>query len=222
MTLSNRQLDLSQICVDLHIEPNLFNERSCAVGHSLVAGISSTLDPTVYFVPLTAGSTKKCRVILHETPYGRAHALTACSCEDWQVHHRDAPMSSAWICPHGTSVLLSLGRSDTYLDFVSLPKVPVVLTVEMDFGLDRRRFFAAFGKKYLYRWGGLGIDLEMAKESYRLRFGVNSLSKLKQCDWAIAAAEVQSAIRSNTIMIDRAANIKTTLLGALGREERAA
>ena len=92
----------------------------------------------------------------------------------------------------------------------------------MDFGLDRRRFFAAFGKKYLYRWGGLGIDLEMAKESYRLRFGVDSLAKLKQCDWAIAAAEVQSAVRSNMIMINKAAEIKATLLGALGRKERAA
>ena len=227
MILQSRQLKLSQVCVDLNLMPNLRNERSCALASVLVGSVSSHIAPTVYYVPLTAGSTEKCRVILHENPYRRSYALTACSCEDWQIHHRDGiyinPMSSLWICPHGASVLLSLGRSDTYLDFVSLPKsYPPVPIVEMDFGLDRRRFFAAFGKKYLYRWGGLGIDLEMAKESYRLRFGVNSLSKLKQCDWAIAAAEVQSAIRSNTIMIDRAANIKTTLLGALGREERAA
>ena len=169
---------------------------------------------------------QKCRVILHENPYGRSYALTACSCEDWQSHHRDgiylSPMSSDWICPNGASVLLSLGRSDTYLEFVSLPKLPPVENIEMDFGLDRRRFFAAFGKKYLYRWGMLGIDLEMAQEAYRLRFGVNSLSKLKQCDWAIAAAEVQSAVRSDMIMINKAAEIKTTLLGALGRRERAA
>ena len=212
MTLSNRQLNLSQVCVDLHIQPNLRNERSCALAHSLVEGIDATVDPTVYHVALTAGSTLKCRVILHETPYGRAHALTACSCEDWQIHHRDGIMSSSWICPHGASVLLSLGRSETYLDFVSLPKVPSVPTVEMDLGIDRRRFFAAFGKKYIYRWAMLDIDKEMAMEAYRLRFGVNSLSKLKQCDWAIAAAEVQSAVRSDMIMINRAAEIKDLLL----------
>ena len=219
MTLSNRQLNLSQVCVDLHIQPNLRNERSCALAHSLVEGIDATVDPTVYHVALTAGSTLKCRVILHETPYGRAHALTACSCEDWQVHHRDCLMSSSWICPHGASVLLSLGRSDTYLDFVSLPKASPVENIEMDLGIDRRRFFAEIGKKYRYRWGMLGIDLEMAQESYRLRFGVNSLSKLKQSDWAIAAAEVQAAVQSEMIMINRAANIKETLLGALGARE---
>ena len=221
MTLSNRQLDLCQICVDLHIESNLRNERSCALGHSLVAGVTSTLDPTVYYVPLTAGSTEKCRVILHEHPYGRAYALTACSCEDWQTHHRDDLMSSRWICQHGASVLLSLGRSETYLDFVSLPEAPAVETVEMDLGIDRRRFFAAFSKKYLYRWDMLEIDLEMAKEAYRLRFGVDSLSKLSQAQWAIAAAEMQSAVRSNMIMVNRAAEIKATLLGALGAREAA-
>ena len=67
----------------------------------------------------------------------------------------------------------------------------------------------------------MGIDLEMAKESYRLRFGVNSLSKLKQSDWAIAAAEMQSAVRSNMVMISKADEIKTALLGALGRKEAA-
>ena len=221
MTLSNRQLDLSQICVDLHIQPNLFNERSCALGHSLVKGVTSTLDPTVYHVPLTAGSTQKCRVILHERPYGRASALTACSCDDWQIHHRDDLMSSNWICPHGASVLLSLGRSETYLDFVYLPEAPPVQTGEMDFGADRRRFFAAFSKKYLYRWGMLGIDLEMAQEAYRLRFGVDSLSKLSQAQWAIAAAEMQVAVRSNTMMISKADEIKTALLGALGAREAA-
>lgn len=225
MMIENRQLNFSQICADLHIQPNLRNEKSCALGYSLVKGITSRLDPAVYYVPLTAGSTLKCRVILHENPYGRSRTLTACSCDDWQTHHRDLfglnPMSSSWICPHGASVLLSLGRSDTYLDFVSLPKAPPVPIVEMDFGLDRRRFFAAFGKKYIYRWGMLGIDLEMAEESYRLRFGVNSLSKLKQRDWAFAAAEVQSATRSDMIMINKAANIKTTLLGALGKKEAA-
>ena len=225
MMLSNRQLDLSQICVDLNLQPNLKTERACAIGHSLVEGVTSTLNPTVYHIPLTAGSTEKCRVILHEAPYGRSHALTACSCDDWQAHHRDGfginPMSSNWICPHGASVLLSLGRSETYLDFVSLPKAPPVQTVEMDNGLDRRRFFAAFSKKYLYRWGMLGIDLEMAQEAYRLRFGVDSLSKLKQSEWAIAAAEMQSAVKSNTIMINKAGEIKTTLWGALGAREAA-
>ena len=89
MIVSNRQLDLSQICVDLGIQPYLRNERSCAIGHSLVEGVVSSADPTVYYVPLTAGSTEKCRVILHENPYGRSYALTACSCADWQIHHRD-------------------------------------------------------------------------------------------------------------------------------------
>ncbi|MCH8290193.1 hypothetical protein IH992_03695 [Candidatus Poribacteria bacterium] len=220
MTLQNRQLNLSQVCVDLHIQPNLRNERSCALGHSLVGGIDATVDPTVYHAPLIAGSTETCRVILHETPYGRAHALTACSCEDWQVHHRDAPMSSSWICPHGASVLLSLGRSDIYLDFVALPKAPSVPTVEMDFGLDRRRFFAAFGKNYIYRWAMLGIDKDMAMEAYRIRFGVDSLSKLKQSDWAITAAEVQSAVRSDMIMINKAAEIKDLLLKACGSAHR--
>ena len=219
MLISNRQLDLSKICVDLNLQPNLKTERACAIGHSLVEGVVSNADPTVYYVPLTAGSTEKCRVILHERPYGRSSALTACSCEDWQVHHRDRLMSSRWICPHGASVLLSLGRSETYLDFVSLPQLPTVPSVEMDIGIDRRRFFAAFSKKYLYRWGMLGIDLDMAMEAYRLRFGTDSLSKLKQSEWAIAAAEVQSAVRSNTIMINKAAEIKATLLGALGARE---
>jgi hypothetical protein len=91
----------------------------------------------------------------------------------------------------------------------------------MDNGLDRRRFFAAFSKKYLYRWGMLGIDLEMAQEAYRLRFGVDSLSKLSQAQWAIDAAEMQSAVRSNMIMVNRAAEIKGTLLGALGRKDAA-
>ena len=217
MLINNRQLDLSKICVDLNLQPNLKTERACAIGHSLVEGVTSSADPTVYYAPLTASSTEKCRVILHENPYGRSHALTACSCDDWQAHHRDDLMSSRWICPHGAAVLLSLGRSETYLDFVSLPEAPTVETVEMDFGIDRRRFFAAFGKKYLYRWGVLGIDLEMAQEAYRLRFGVISLSKLKQSEWAIAAAEMQSAVRSNMILINKAAEIKTTLLGALGR-----
>jgi len=217
MILSNRQLDLSQICVDLNLQPNLKTERACAIGHSLVEGVTSSADPTVCHVPLTAGSTEKCRVILHENPYGRSYALTACSCEDWQIHHRNDLMSSSWICPHGAAVLLSLGRSETYLDFVSLPEAPTVETIEMDNGLDRRRFFAAFSKKYLYRWGMLGIDLEMAQEAYRIRFGVDSLSKLKQSEWAIAAAEMQSAVRSNTMMISRAYGIKTALLGALGR-----
>jgi hypothetical protein len=221
MILSNRQLDLSKICVDLHLQPNLKNERACAIGHSLVEGVTSTLDPTVYHVLLTAASTEKCRVILHNNPYGRSHALTACSCEDWQIHHRDDLMSSRWICPHGASVLLSLGRSDTYLDFLSLPLAPTVKTVEMDNGLDRRRFFAAFSKKYLYRWGMLGIDLEMVQEVYRLRFGVDSLSKLSQAQWAIAAAEMQVAVRSNTMMISKADEIKTALLGALGAREAA-
>ena len=225
MLINNRQLDLSQICVDLNLQPNLKTERACAIGHSLVEGVTSTLNPTVYHIPLTAGSTEKCRVILHENPYGLSHALTACSCEDWQTHHRVLfglnPMSSNWICPHGASVLLSLGRSDTYLDFVSLPLAPSVPTVEMDFGLDRRRFFAAFGKKYIYRWGMLGIDLEMAQEAYRLRFGVDSLSKLSQAQWAIAAAEMQVAVRSNTMMISKADEIKTALLGALGAREAA-
>ena len=67
----------------------------------------------------------------------------------------------------------------------------------------------------------LGIDLEMAQEAYRLRFGVLSLSKLKQSEWAIAAAEMQVAVRSNTMMISRAIGIKTTLLGALGAREAA-
>ena len=221
MILSNRQLDLSQICVDLHLQPNLKTERACAIGHSLVEGVTSSADPTVYFAPLTAGSLEKCRVILHEYPYGRPHALTACSCEDWQIHHRDDLMSSNWICPHGAAVLLSLGRSETYLDFVSLPQLPTVPRVEMDIGIDRRRFFAAFSKKYLYRWGMLGIDLEMAQEAYRLRFGVDSLSKLSQAQWAIAAAELQSAVRSNLLMVNKAAEIKTTLLGALGVREAA-
>ena len=190
MNLSNRQLDLSQICVDLNIQPNLFNERSCAVGHSLVKGVSSTLDSTVYFVPLTAGSTKKCRVILHEHPYGRSHTLTACSCEDWQIHHRNAPMSSAWICPHGASVLLSLGRSDTYLDFVSLPKAPPVQPVEMDFGLDRRRFFAAFGKKYIYRWAMLGIDKDMAMDDF-----VRQVKFLQAYLWDYVGRDDQSRAR---------------------------
>ena len=221
MILSNRQLDLSQICVDLNLQPNLKTERACAIGHSLVEGVTSSADPTVYYVPLTAGASEKCRVILHERPYGRSHALTACSCDDWQIHHRDDLMSSNWICPHGASVLLSLGRSETYLDFVSLPKAPPVQTVEMDNGLDRRRFFAAFSKKYLYRWGMLGIDLEMAQEADRLRFGVDSLSKLSQAQWAIAAAEMQVAVRSNTMMISKADEIKTALLGALGAREAA-
>jgi len=221
MILQNRQLNLSAVCVDLNLQPNLYNERACALASVLVGSVSSHIDPTVYFVPLTAVSTEKCRVILHENAYGRSHALTACSCEDWQIHHRDGIMSSAWICPHGASVLLSLGRSDTYLDFISLPRVPPVENIEMDFGLDRRRFFAAFGKKYLYRWAMLGIDLEMAKEAYRLRFDVDSMAKLKQSDWAIAAAEVQSAVRSNLLMVNKAAEIKTTLLGALGRKEAA-
>ena len=221
MLINNRQLDLQKICVDLNIQPNLKTERACALAHSLVEGVTSSADPTVYHVPLTAGASEKCCVILHEAPYGRSHALTACSCDDWQTHHRDDLMSSAWICPHGAAVLLSLGRSEAYLDFVSLPELPSVPIVEMDNGLDRRRFFAAFSKKYLYRWGMLGIDLEMAKEAYRLRFGVISLSKLKQSDWAIAAAEVQSAVRSNTIMINKAAEIKATLLGALGAREAA-
>ena len=164
MILQNRQLNLSAVCVDLNLQPNLYNERACALASVLVGSVSSHIDPTVYFVPLTAGSTKKCRVILHEHPYGRSHALTACSCEDWQIHHRDSIMSSAWICQHGASVLLSLGRSETYLDFVSLPEAPAVETVEMGLGLDRRRFFAAFGKKYLYRWGGLGSQLPTAKD----------------------------------------------------------
>ena len=82
---------------------------------------------------------------------------------------------------------------------------------------NRRRFFAAFGKKYIYRWGMLGIDLEMAQEAYRLRFGVDSLSKLSQAQWAIAAADMQSAVRSNMMMISKADAIKTALLGALGR-----
>ena len=221
MLINNRQLDLSQICVDLNLQPNLKTERACAIGHSLVEGVTSSADPTVYHVPLTSGATRKCRVILHEYPYGRPHALTACSCDDWQAHHRDDLMSSSWICPHGASVLLSLGRSETYLDFVSLPKAPPVQTVEMDLGIDRRRFFAAFSKKYLYRWGMLGIDLEMAQGAYRLRFGVDSLSKLSQAQWAIAAAEMQSAVRSNMIMVNRAAEIKATLLGALGAREAA-
>jgi hypothetical protein len=221
MMLSNRQLDLSKICVDLHLQPNLKTERACAIGHTLIEGVTSSADPTVYHVPLTSGATRKCRVILHEYPYGRPHALTACSCEDWQIHHRDDLMSSNWICPHGAAVLLSLGRSETYLDFVSLPQLPTVPSVEMDIGIDRRRFFAAFSKKYLYRWGMLGIDLEMAQEAYRLRFGVDSLSKLSQAQWAIAAAEMQSAVRSNTMMISRAVGIKTTLLGALGAREAA-
>jgi hypothetical protein len=221
MILSNRQLDLSQICVDLHLQPNLKTERACAIGHSLVEGVTSSADPTVYHIPLTAGSTEKCHVILHEAPYGRSHALTACSCADWQAHHRDDLMSSSWICPHGAAVLLSLGRSETFLDFVSLPELPTVETVEMDLGIDRRRFFAAFSKKYLYRWGMLGIDLEMAQEAYRLRFGVDSLSKLKQSEWAIAAAEMQVAVRSNTMMISKADEIKTALLGALGAREAA-
>ena len=219
MILLNRQLDLEQVCVDLTLQPNLRNERACAIGHSLVEGVTSSADPTVYHVPLTSGATRKCRVILHEYPYGRPHALTACSCEDWQIHHRDDLMSSNWICPHGAAVLLSLGRSETYLDFVSLPQLPTVPSVEMDIGIDRRRFFAVFSKKYLYRWGMLGIDLDMAMEAYRLRFGTDSLSKLKQSEWAIAAAEVQSAVRSNTIMINKAAEIKATLLGALGARE---
>ena len=129
MMLSNRQLDLSKICVDLNLQPNLKTERACAIGHSLVESVESNVDPTVYHVPLTAGSTEKCRVILHEHPYGRPHTLTACSCADWQAHHRDGVMSSNWICPHGASVLLSLGRSETYLDFVSLPEAPTVETV---------------------------------------------------------------------------------------------
>ena len=215
MLINNRQLDLSQICVDLNLQPNLKTERACAIGHSLVEGVTSTLNPTVYHIPLTAGSTEKCRVILHENPYGLSHALTACSCEDWQTHHRVLfglnPMSSNWICPHGASVLLSLGRSDTYLDFVSLPLAPSVPTVEMDFGLDRRRFFAAFSKKYLYRWGMLGIDLEMAHEAMRREHGVDSLSKLKQRDWAMLAARFQAATKSRLIMKVRAAEIKAIL-----------
>lgn len=215
MIINNRQLHLSQVCADLHIQPSLYNEKACALGHSLIRGIAFSIDPTVYHVPFTAGSTERCRVILHENPYGRAHALTACSCEDWRLHHRNDLMSSLWICPHGASVLLSLGRSDTYLDFISLPKAPpVVPAVEMDFGLNRRGFFAAFGKKYLYRWGVLGIDLEMAKKSYRLRFGVNSLSELKQRDWAIAATDILSAVQSDEAMTRKAAEIKATLLGA--------
>ena len=67
----------------------------------------------------------------------------------------------------------------------------------------------------------MGIDLEMAQEAYRLRFGVDSLSKLKQSEWAIAAAEMQSAVKSNTIMINKAGEIKTTLWGALGAREAA-
>lgn len=245
MILANRQLDLSKMCIDLHIQPNLNNEKACALGHSLIEYITPTSDPNVFLIALTAGTAKKCRVILHENPYGwergsdkagkdfgspsdtRLHAytppqtLTACSCDGWQTHHRDLfglnPMSSAWICPHGASVLLSLGRSDTYLDFVSLPKVPPpVKPVEMDFSLDRRRFFAAFGKKYLYRWTLLGIDLEMAKKAYRVRFGVNSLSKLLQCEWAIAAANMQAAVQSELIMINKAADIKALLLRTSG------
>ena len=214
MIINNRQLDLSQICIDLHLDTNLYNEKACAIGHSLVKGVISNIDPTIYHVA-------KCRVILHEAPYSRPHALTACSCEDWQIHHRNDLMSSRWICPHGAAVLLSLGRSDTYLDFISLPKVPSVPAVEMDFGLDRRRFFAAFGKQYLYRWGMLGIDLKMVKEAYRLRFGTDSLSKLKQSEWAIAAAEMQAAVSSNPIMMSRANGIKAALLGALGAREAA-
>ena len=239
MIVQNCQLDLSQICSDLHIEPNLRNLKSCALGNTLVEGIISDVDPAVYYVPLTAESTEKCRVILHENAYGRSHALTACSCEDWQIHHCDGIyinlMSSLWICPHGASVLLSLGRSNTYLDFVSVPKALSIPTIEMflnpdpsgllgpvsatrsealsgDLGIDRRRFFAAFGKAHRFKWGCLGIDKEMAMEAYRLRFNVLSLSKLKQSEWAIAAAEVQAATRSNMIMINRAANIKETLL----------
>ena len=192
MILSNRQLDLSQVCVDLNLKPNLYNERACVIGHSLVEGVNAAVDPTVYYIPLTAGSTEKCRVILHDNPYGRSYALTACSCGDWQIHHRDGiylhPMSSAWICPHGAAVLLSLGRSNTYLEFLSLPKVPSVPSnLETDFGIDRRRFFAAFGKAHRFKWGCLGIDKEMAMEAYRLRFGVGSLSKLKQSERPITA-----------------------------------
>lgn len=221
MIIGNRQLDLPQVCTDLHLDANLRNDRACAIGHTLIEGIAPTSDPTVYHVPLTAGATEKCRVILHENPYGRSYALTACSCLDWQTHHRDLfglnPMSSSWICPHGAAVLLSLGRSETYLDFVSLPKPPPVPSVEMDFGLNQRSFFATFGKKYLYRWGVLGIDLEMAKKAYRLRFGVLSLSELEQKEWAIAALEMQTAVSSKPTMIDKAAEIKALLLSALRR-----
>jgi SWIM zinc finger len=211
MIFQNRQLDLSKICVDLAIKPNLKNERACALGGTLIDSVSSAIDPTVYFVSIAADANEKCRVILHDR-------FAACSCPDWQIHHRDGiylnPPSSAWICPHGVAVLLSLGRSDTYLDFISLPPAPAVPTVEMDFGLDRRRFFAAFGRKYAYQWGMVGIDKDMAMEAYRLRFAVPSLSKLKQVDWAIAAAEVQAAVRSEMIMSNRADEIKTHLLGA--------
>ena len=52
-------------------------------------------------------------------------------------------------------------------------------------------------------------------------FGVDSLSKLSQAQWAIAAAEMQVAVRSNTMMISKADEIKTALLGALGAREAA-
>ena len=205
-TLNNRQIDLGAVAKDLGLKASFETDRAITIAHGLVERIKYSADPTAYLVPNKQGYY---RVILPSSGF------PSCSCSDWMRKHKDLfgfhrPRAS-WICAHGAAVLLSLGRSDTYLDFLSLPQLPTVPSVEMDNGLDRRRFFAAFSKKYLYRWGTLGIDLEMAHEAMRREHGVDSLSKLKQRDWAMLAARFQAATKSRLIMKVRAAEIKAIL-----------
>jgi len=200
-------LDLSTVASELGLKASFETDRAITIAHGLVERIKYSADPTVCHVPNKQGYY---RVILPSSGF------PSCSCPDWMREHKDIFGShrprANWICAHGAAVLLSLGRSDTYLDFLSLPKAPpAVPAVEMDNGLDRRRFFAAFSKKYLYRWGTLGINLAMAHEAMRREHSVDSLSELKQRDWAMLAARFQAATKSRIIMKARAAEIKAIL-----------
>ena len=205
--LNNHHLDLNAVAKDLGLNPCFTTDRAITIAHGLIDRLKYSVDPQVYYVPINGRGHYK--VILPDVGFPR------CSCPDWQAKHKEMfgfhqPYRN-WICPHGAAVLLSLGRSTTFCDFLSLPDTVEVKPEESDNNLDLRRFFAAFGKENKQAWTKVGIDKGMAQEAMRRHYKVVSLTELEQKEWAMLAAMYQAATKSQVLMDLRAAEIKVLL-----------
>lgn len=222
------QLDNEAVLRDLGIEASLWNIRSVALGKSLVASVHVTLRGDMTYRVCTdreTGWTERVSVGI---------SGVYCSCKEWRSHHcikHDYDFADPdWLCPHGAAVLLRLGRSQTYSDWESLQRLGRSSQTKLlnkrsvhnahepksetpDHGHNRRAFYAVLGKNHLHKLAGVGLDFDMVVEGYRRRFGVVSLSQINEQSWAIAAAEMQAAVKDKSLLEQKAAELKSYLLG---------
>ena len=107
-----------------------------------------------------------------------------CSCGEWNYHHtirNDFPMADpTWVCVHGAAVLLKAGRSDTYLDWKTLPAMAPQKMHHEDFNMNQRRFDGVI-RNNARRFALAGIDRELIEAYFAKINGVGRIEARIAC-----------------------------------------